>query len=104
MSEDDTTPLFVSPAAAGRILGISRSTVYRLLATKILHGRKVCGLLLIDVSAARAAFNALPPAEIRLKYDEAHQRLPGSKTPKVYGTGGASKRRAAKQAGTADVR
>lgn len=72
MSETDDTPLFVSPAAAGKILGISRSTVYRLLASGILQGRKVGTLCLIDVSAAKVAINSMPPARIKLPYDTAH--------------------------------
>ena len=80
-SYDDTTPLFVSPAAAGRILGMSRSTVYRLLAAGVLQGRKVGTLCLIDVSAAKVAINNMQPAVINLPNEAARGRIRGVKVP-----------------------
>lgn len=56
-------PLFVSPTEAGRLLGISRAAVYRLLASGDLSARKAGRRTLVPVESIRAYAASLPPWE-----------------------------------------
>jgi hypothetical protein len=48
------------------ISGLGRTTIYQLLAAKVLRGKKVYGRTLIDVPHGLAAIEAMPDAEISL--------------------------------------
>jgi hypothetical protein len=53
-------PLAISPAASGRFLGVSKRTVYNLIAARKIIAKKDKGRTLVDVASIRAYYNALP--------------------------------------------
>ena len=58
-------PMFLAPLAVSKKFGITRSTIYTLLARGDLRARKCGRLLLIDAAHAAAYFDALPLAQVK---------------------------------------
>ena len=56
-------PLALSPAAAARFLGVSKRSIYNLLAAGTLTARKHGKRTLIEVSSIRKYFETLPQHE-----------------------------------------
>jgi excisionase family DNA binding protein len=54
-----------SPKEVQRILGISRATVYRLLAARRLDARKLNGKTVITADSIGQLISDLPPAQVR---------------------------------------
>jgi hypothetical protein len=53
-------PLSLSPAASGRFLGVSKRSIYNLIATRKIIAKKDHGRTLVDVASIRAYYAALP--------------------------------------------
>jgi excisionase family DNA binding protein len=58
-----TPPLALSPANAALALGVARSTVYELLRTRQLRGKKLGARTLIPVAELERFLAALPEVE-----------------------------------------
>ena len=50
MKENESKPLFVRPAEAARLLGVSRSKAYHLVHQGTLHARRIGGSIRIPLS------------------------------------------------------
>jgi len=59
----NTEPLALSPAAAARFLGVSKRTIYNLLAAGSLKARKLGKRTLVEAQSLRAYFETLPAHE-----------------------------------------
>lgn len=69
-------PMFLAPLAVSKKFGITRSTIYTLLARGDLRAKKCGRLLLIDAAHAAAYFDALPPAQVKAhKHPDVSRRL-----------------------------
>jgi hypothetical protein len=66
------------------ISGLGRTTIYQLLAAKILRGKKVYGRTLIDVPHGLSAIEAMPDASITLPNSRrgARERAPAAEASK----------------------
>jgi len=53
-------PLSLSPAASARFLGVSKRTIYNLIAVHKLKAKNDGTRTLVDVASIRAYYNALP--------------------------------------------
>jgi hypothetical protein len=53
-------PLAISPAASGRFLGVSKRSIYNLIAARKIIAKKDKGRTLVDVASIRAYYAALP--------------------------------------------
>jgi excisionase family DNA binding protein len=59
----NTEPLALSPAAAGRFLGVSKRQIYVLLAAGSIRARKLGRATLIDASSLKEFYATLPAHE-----------------------------------------
>lgn len=53
-------PLAISPAASGRFLGVSKRTIYNLIAANKITAKKDGARTLVSVASIRAYYAALP--------------------------------------------
>ena len=59
----NTEPLALSPAAAARFLGLSKRTIYNLLAAGTISARRAGKRTLIEVASLRKYLDSLPAFE-----------------------------------------
>ena len=80
---ETTMPMFAQPLAAAAVLGVSRTTLYRLMAAGTLRGRKVGRATLIDLREAAEVIRSLPAAHVTLPQDTArrHRKAAPPKPP-----------------------
>jgi excisionase family DNA binding protein len=64
MPDDLPDPLTVSLKEAGRLLGVNRTRIYRLIADGLIDARKIGRRTLITMKSIRDYASALPKAQI----------------------------------------